>query len=148
MVYKPVSDIVNEFNWGLSLNFQSRHFAMILGNNFRTISISKKAQLEFGIDNTNKIREYWNLMYLFSYTASIHDNKWNVTATVTNIDEFSINQETNPLYKFRLSYKASPTIYVYSEPWYETSGAANLHVGYFGFFVRNGILWNIYSPRN
>ena len=46
-------------------------------------------------------------MYSFSYFLKPTDENWNVGLSVTNIDHFVINQETNPVMNLCGLYNAS-----------------------------------------
>ncbi|MEI6049816.1 MAG: hypothetical protein WCS03_13005 [Bacteroidota bacterium] len=137
------SDILQETDWGGLLKMRHKHFEMAIGTNFRTYNFSQQAVLDFKIDNsTTKIHEIYNLMYSFSYYLKPTDDKWNVGLSVTNIDHFIINQETNPMFNLNCLYKLRSSVCLYAQAWYKIAGASNLEVNHFGFFVRTGIIWN------
>jgi hypothetical protein len=140
----PFSGILHETNWGPFLKIKRKHFEMAIGTNFRTYSFSRKAVKEYSINkNDAKIHEVFNIIYAFSYNLKPPDNPWNVGLTVTDIDYFSINQETNPMFNMHGFYKLSLPVRLYLEAWYKIAGASNLDVNYFGFYFRTGILWDI-----
>jgi len=139
----PYSDIINEWNLGLLLNAEKPHFTYKLGTNFRKYYITKRAQDEYQIEGENSLYEKWNLMYLLGYTLKPRDHQWNVGVTVTNIDYFLINQETNPMVYLRGSYAISDPFSVYLETWYKSSGTFNISANTFGYFLRTGIIWNL-----
>lgn len=139
----PFSDISRETNWGLILNIRPKHFIIRIGTNFKTYAINKEAINKYEIDTDSKIKENWNLMYSFSYYLKSFDNLWNVGISMTNFDHFIINQETNPIFNLNAWYKPNIPLKLFIETWYKSSGAFNLSVNYFGFFVRTGIVWNI-----
>jgi hypothetical protein len=138
---RPTS-ILNEFNWGALLNLRHNRFEMSLGTNFRTLSINKKGLSEFMVsDDDSRIHEVYNIMYSFSYYLNRSDEKWNAGLSLTNIDNFVINQETNPFIKLNGSWNIDSRLNLYSEACYKISGASNLEVNYFGFYLRTGIIW-------
>ena len=139
----PFSDISRETNWGLILSIQPKHFIIRIGTNFRTYALNKKAISNYEIDADTKIKENWNLMYSFSYYLKSFANLWNVGLSLTNFDHFIINQETNPIFNINAWYKPTIPFKLFIETWYKSSGAFNLSVNNFGFFVRTGIIWNI-----
>lgn len=137
------SDIFSEYNLGVSGDVNLDHFDFRLGTHFRTYMITKDAAEDYSVDEYKKIHENWNLVYLVSYRLKPAGHEWNVSLSVTNIDHFIINQETNPVLFLRGGYRVSDPLYFFSELWYKTAGSLNLSVNYFGFFIRTGIVWDI-----
>ena len=142
-IWTPFSDILRETNWGVVLNMKRDHFVMRIGTNFRTFAFTQKAINHYDIETSSKIHENWNLIYSFGYYIKSLDNNWNIGLSVTNIDYFIINQETNPVFYLRALYTLNSPISLFAESWYKSAGAFNLSVNYFGFFFRTGILWDI-----
>ena len=142
-IWTPFSDILRENNWGILLNFRRNHFATKIGTNFRTFAYTQNAIELYEFETNTKIHENWNLMYLFSYHLKPIENHWNIGLSVTNIDHFIINQETNPVFNFHALYQISSPLKLFAESWYKSAGAFNLNVNYFGFFFRTGIIWDI-----
>jgi hypothetical protein len=143
-IWTTFAEILGETDWGASLNMRHNHFETTIGTNFRTYTYRKKAIEEYGIaKNASKIHETFNMMYSFTYYLKPTDDQWNVGLSMTNIDYFIINQETNPVFDLRGSYKPRPPLCLYVQAWYKTAGAFNLEVNYFGFFIRTGIIWDI-----
>lgn len=140
----PFSELLRETNWGGRLNHENNHFGFSLGSNFRTYAFRQKAVREYGIaENAAKIHEIMNLIYSFDYQIKPKNNYWNIGVSLTNIDHFVLEQETNPMLKLNGLYKVSAPIILYIEAWYKSAGATNLAVNYFGFFFRTGIIWKI-----
>lgn len=137
------SDIFSEYNLGVSGNVKLAHFDFRLGTHFRTYVITKDAAEEYSIEEHKKIHENWNLMYLVAYRLKPADHEWNISLSVTNIDHFIIEQETNPVLFLRGEYRVSDPLNIFSELWYKTAGSLNLSINYFGFFFRTGIVWDI-----
>jgi hypothetical protein len=137
------SGVLRESNWGLLLDMERRHFAVSIGTNFRTYAFTGDAVEKYELDGDTRMRENFNLMYAFTYTLKPVEHPWNIGLTMTNIDHFLINQETNPCFDLHGRYKVSPTLELFAESWLKRSGALNLSVNYFGFFFRTGIAWNI-----
>jgi len=133
-----------ETNWGALLKLRHNRFEMAVGTNFRTYSINNQAISEYQIDkNATKVHEVYNLMYSFSYYLKPTDENWNIGLSVTNIDHFVINQETNPVFNLNGLYKLSSPVCLYAQAWYKCAGVTNLELNHFGFFFRTGIIWNI-----
>lgn len=141
--YSPFSDILYETNWGILLNTKTKHFDFVLGNNFRTYAFNKQAITDYDFTSNTKIHENMNLMYSISYSLKPQENKWNAEIMFTNIDNFIINQETNPYFKLNAKLNVSEPVTVFIEPCYKSSGSLNFSVNYFGFFFRTGLIWNI-----
>jgi hypothetical protein len=138
------TEILRETNWGTLLSMRLKRFEMTLGTNFRTYNFINQAIKDFEMEkNSSKIHEVNNLMYSFSYFLKPADEKWNVGLSVTNIDHFIINQETNPMFNLQGSYKISSSVRFYAQAWYKIAGASNLEVNHFGYYLRTGIIWNI-----
>ena len=142
-ILSPFSDILRETNWGMILGIYRNHFSIKIGTNFRTYAYNHKAVNTYSFETDTRMHENWNLMYSFNGYIKPIDNVWNIGLSITNIDHFIINQETNPVLNLRFTYKFKPSCRVYFEPWYESAGALNLKVNYFGFFIRSGIIWDI-----
>ena len=140
----PFSDLLRETNWGMLLEMKHNHFAMRLGTEFRSFAFTRKAIDAYGYQEDERIRENWNLIYSFGYHLKPVDYPWNVGLSVTNIDHFVINQETNPILRLSGRYRVSLPLDLFMEAWYKSAGAFNLSVNYFGFFFRTGITWDIH----
>ncbi len=136
--------IFAESNWGILLQINHKRFEAAVGSNFRTYSFSQQAVDEYNISkNNSKVHEIFNLMYRLSYYVKPTDNNWNVCLSITNIDYFVINQETNPVLNLSGMYKISSPVSLYFQAWYKCSGVTNLELNHFGYFFRAGIIWDI-----
>lgn len=145
-MWKPLSGIFTETNWGMVLNHKRNRIDMNLGSGFRTFAKTKKAIAEYNIDPATKVRENWNLLYSFGCYLKPMVNNWNIGLAVTNIDHFILNQETNPVFYLRSLYDFNHSgmpLSLFVESWYKSAGAFNLSVNYFGFHFRTGLVWNI-----
>ena len=61
-----------------------------------------QAILDYQIEKSAvRIHENFNVMYAFSYYIIKTDNPWTAGLSITNIDLFTINQETNPSLSLR-----------------------------------------------
>jgi hypothetical protein len=142
-ILTPFSDILRESNWGILFGIYRDHFTIKIGTEFRTFAYNHHAENSYDVDKGTRIHENWNIMYSFSGYVKPIDNKWNIGLSLTNADHFIINQEINPFLNLRFDYKFNSTLQAYCETWYESAGALNLDVNYFGFFIRTGIIWDI-----
>ena len=136
---------IHETNWGFTLGYNSRHFSINLGDNYRIYKFTNKGIKENGLndDTDNSIVEPRNIMYSFTYFVMPVDHKWNAAITLTNFDHFLIQQETNPMTACKLFYQLNPNLMLYSELWYQNAGLLNLQVNYFGYYIRTGLIWKI-----
>ncbi len=142
-VITNLTEIVYEKNWGGTLKLKLTHFEMTLGTNFRTWSFSRKAQQEYKISNdAASINETFNIIYSFGYKIRPSDNKWNIGLAVTDMDYFHFNQETNPIFKLNGYMRFSDKISINADLSYELAGLTNLAIGYFGFTLKTGLIWN------
>jgi hypothetical protein len=140
----PFSKILCETNWGALVNLKRNHFEMTIGTNLKSFTIRQQAIADYAIDNISlKIKELYNIMYSFSYYLKPIENNWNLGVSVSNIDHFIINQETNPFFNIYGSYKLRSPVSLYAQACYKIAGISNLELNYFGYFVRTGIIWTI-----
>lgn len=137
------SGTLRETNWGLILRNKGNHFIFSIGTNFRTYSFSPEAASTYGMDSENNIHENWNVMYTATYNLKPEESKWNAGLTLTNTDYYIIEQESNPVFNINANYWFKQKLNIFMETWYKSSGAFNLSVNYFEFFVRTGVIWKI-----
>ena len=140
-MYDPFSPLVHESNWGVLANIPRKHFNYKLGTEFKTYHITNKAENDYDITSNKKLNEKWNLIYLIKYSLKPSEHKWNAGASITNIDHFLINQETNPMVNIEGRYDISSPLTLYVESWYKSAGSLNISANYFSFFFRTGIIW-------
>ncbi|MBN2350200.1 MAG: hypothetical protein JXJ22_15280 [Bacteroidales bacterium] len=142
-IITPFSEILKETNWGMTIHLKHNHIDACLGTNFRAYSFTQYAKTLYEFTGNTEMHENWNIMYSFSYYLKHIENPWNIGMSVTNVDHFTINQETNPVFNLKGIYKVSSLLSVFVESWYKSAGAFNLNVNYFGFLFRAGLVWNI-----
>jgi hypothetical protein len=143
-IYAPFSELLYQTNWGALVDVKHNHVQLSIGANKRTYAYTQKAIEEYHIPKDSaKIREHLNIMYSFSYFIKPIDNDWNVGLSVTNYDNFVINQETNPMFNLQGLYRVSEPLIVYAEAWLQISGLTNLEINYFGCYFRTGLLWQL-----
>lgn len=139
------SDLMYETNWGAVWETRkSDHFMFALGTNFKTYAINSSAGETFDIpEDDRKLRENFNLIYTVTAYLKPHDHHWNVGLSCTNIDYYTINQSTNPVFNIRLTYSLKSNLTLYLDTWYKQAGMFNLSANHFGYFFRGGIRWEI-----
>jgi hypothetical protein len=139
------SDVLYETNWGVLLKTRYKHFKISAGTSFRTLALNKSVIEDLGNPETTKIHENWNMIYHFIYYIKPLDNNWNINFSITNLDYFNINQETNPVFKIGALYDVSQPVTLFIDAGFESSGVFNAHPDYFGFYIKTGIIWNIWK---
>lgn len=72
-----------------------------------------------------------------------HNHNWNLGLTITNIDYYTINQSTNPIFNLQMKYDLKPNLSVRIDSWYKQAGIFNIYANYFGYFFRGGVKWEI-----
>jgi hypothetical protein len=138
------SEILLETNWGMLLKMRHNRFEMALGTNLRTYNLRQIAVSDYEIENkSTRIHEIYNIMYSFSYSLKPTDDHWNAGLSITNIDHFIINQETNPAFNLYGIYKLSSPACLYAQACYKIAGFSNMELNQFGFCLRIGLIWNI-----
>jgi len=142
-VSKPLAGILRETNWGVISKMELEHIKICLGTDFRTFAITRKAIREFGIQTNTKLHEIWNLIYLFGYYLKPLDNPWNVALTITDLDNFTIEHETNPVLSLDMLVNLNPKILLFMDTRYKCNWPFNLNMNTMGFSFRAGLKFNI-----
>lgn len=143
-LWKPFSDNLRETNIGMLADFKTRHFAYAVGLNSRTYSFTNAAKQKFNLTKSinTTITEPLNLMYKVSYFKPFN-HLFLFEGSVKNYDRYIVLQETNPMLFAKFSCGINYKLQLYSELCYMQSGFFNVHVSYFGFSIRGGVLWQI-----
>jgi hypothetical protein len=139
----PYSEIIHEWNLGLQANVEKPHFTWKLGTGFRKYYITDQAREDYDIEESSSLYEKWNLLYEITYTLKPRDHIWNAGISITNLDYFLINQETNPMIYIRGSWNFSTPFTLYAEAWYKSAGTFNISANSFGYFFRTGLIWKL-----
>lgn len=137
------SGLLNETNWGVLANVRKSHLNLTLGNEFRSFHFKKSVVEKYGYEEGEHIRENWNLVYNIGYYLRTPESKWDLGLSITNLDHFLVNQETNPFFKLDGRYGLGPSLDLSLATWYKSAGSFNLSVNYFGFFIRTGLIWEL-----
>ena len=139
------SDLLYESNWGIRIETKKfEHFILELGTDNRTYTINPAAREEYDIDKSDsRLRENFNMMYMISAYLKPHANKWNVGISCTNIDYYTINQSTNPVFNLQVKYRLRSNLNLHLDSWFKQAGILNASANYFGYFFRGGIRWEI-----
>ena len=143
-LWKPISSDLRETNFGLLAKYRTRHFGYIIGLNSRIYSFSRSAIIRYNFPDSihTTFWEPFNAMYRFSYYQQFSP-KLSFEASITNYDRYFIQQETNPMILTNLTYKYNSNLHFYSELGYMQAGLLNMHVNYFGLYLRGGVIWRL-----
>lgn len=142
-LYHPVSNLINEKNYCLWLEYRIPHFNFQFGNNSRIYSLTDEAMNLNALteDDDYKIKELRNFMYRFEYSLKPQDHPWNSIFAITNTDYFLIQQETNPMLMAGFRYEISKKLRAYCELSYVCAGSFNLQANRFGYTFKTGLIW-------
>ena len=143
-LWKPISNELNETNFGLFADYSTKHWGFKLGANTRYYSFTQAAIQQYNFSDSIHT-SFWepiNLMYKISYFLDIN-LKLRLEASVTNFDYYFIQQETNPMILLNLNYKLNNKLQLYSDLGYMQAGLLNMQVNYFGLYLRGGVIWKI-----
>jgi len=135
---------VNVRDLAILTDYEKTHFSYTLGLDFKTYSYNNKALVEYNIEAENrKLSENWNLIWAIQYFLKPLGNKWNISLAITNIDDYLINQETNPFFKLSGYYDVNEKISLFGMFVYKNSGSFNLSSNHFGYQIKCGLRWKI-----
>ncbi len=142
-LHKPLSDIIKENNWGIYTEYTGKRFEIILGCHFRKYRLNADNNLPDLPEITSySIHENWNIIYSFQYRI-FTTTSWQLSGSVTNMDYFIIEQETNPLFNIKMSYKIRNKVMPYIAYWHRSAGMFNLKANHFGYHFRLGLEWEL-----
>ncbi|MFZ5941214.1 MAG: hypothetical protein ACOYXB_11650 [Bacteroidota bacterium] len=141
----PYSPLTRENNSCLTLSHRWDHFELLLGNNTRSWKLAAGEVDPDGLpDGTDyRVTEYRNLIYRFTAYLFAPSSPWNLSLTLTDMDDFLIQQETNPMISAAFRSEVKPGLTLFTEAWYQGAGMLNLHADYFGFYLKGGVQWQL-----
>jgi hypothetical protein len=138
------SEILKESDYGCFISMKQKHIEMKIGTSFRTYGFRNKAIDDYELEKSEtKIHENFNLIYSFAYNLRPSNSRWNTGVTLTNIDYFLINQETNPYLNLHFSCRVNSPVKLFAEAWYKNAGFLNMSSNYFGYAIKIGLIWKI-----
>lgn len=142
--YKPVSSILSVNNAGLKIDYTTKKWNFVLGNNFNFYKFNQNAADVYGITDNQVLVEAANLMYSVKYHFREIGSEWNAYLNLTNFEMFIIEQEMNPMLDLGFNWKPNNKFpLIFADLWYQTAGLFNIRVNYFGVFFRTGLSWEI-----
>lgn len=137
----PYSSRLNEHNAGLLLTRKTRRWFFNLGVNTRLYQLRN----QYAKENSYTVKSLWepvNVIYKITYHRPL-STKFEINGSVTNFDNFIIEQETNPFLMVDFRQKVSKKSKVYFDVAYQQAGFFNIRVNYFGYFLKAGYLFDI-----
>jgi len=139
----PYSDLSREVNVGFILSHQREHLLFRIGNASRIYALKKSAISSRGItpEASRRIVEYRNFTYQLLAYLNNKDKSWNLGAGISNIDNFRVQQETNPMLLLSAYTRIITGLSINLDFWYQGAGMLNLSADYFGYYGRIGIIW-------
>lgn len=152
MMQSQYSDLINEWDFGLAGAYKRKHLEIHFGLHSRIYALERKDKYEnAGPEVDLRIYEYRNFMYkgivwlheVSTFRAPNLDYAWNVGVSLTNFDQFHIQQETNPMLTALFQYEPERDFILFSEFWYQGAGMLNLAANYYGFYFKAGFTWQI-----
>lgn len=142
-IINPYSDLVREMNFGFLLGHYRDHLFVRLGNASRIYALKKKAYAPAGgdTDPSFSIIEYRNFIY--QMVAYLHpmEKSWNMGAGISNLDNFRVQQETNPMFVITGYSRIQPGLNINADLWFQGAGMSNLSADFYGFYGRIGLTW-------
>lgn len=137
----PFSARLNDHTAGVLFNHKRNRWYFDLGANTRVYSLTNKYKGETGYSE-NALWEPVNVMYRLTWHKPVGD-KLEINASVTNFDQFIIEQETNPFLLTDFRYKITEKSKIYFNAVYQQAGFFNIRVNYFGYYLRAGYNVNL-----
>ncbi len=140
---KSLSTELRSGNWGFLMEYETLHFNIVLGNNYRNYRFKNNYLPGDGLQADDlRIVEPWNLVYSITYCLNTKEKEWNVGITLTDTDHHLIEQETNPLVNLKGSYRLKHNIEPFIIIGYKSAGFFNIKVNYFGYYFKTGLSWS------
>lgn len=132
----PFSARLNDQAAGVLFNHNRRRWHFYLGANTRVFSLTNKYKAGTGYEE-NALWEPVNVMYRLTWHKPV-GKKLEINTSVTNFDQFLIEQETNPFLMTDFRYRVSEKSKIYFDAIYQQAGFFNIRVNYFGYYLRAG----------
>ena len=142
-VLKPLAGLLRETNWCVLSSIEFTHLKIMLGTDFRTFACTKSAIRELGLQSSNKIHEMWNMAYSISYYLKPSADHWNVALTLTDLDYFTIEHETNPVLDLKILVRLNLKILLFMDARYKCTWPCNLNMNALDVSFRAGFKFSI-----
>lgn len=141
----PYSSLTKERNFGLLLSHFRSHIDIYLGYHMRLYTLDRNDPVSAGLPQGTDMRiwEYRNFIYRGTLKLKSPESPWNLYLSVTNMDNFLLQQETNPMVFTGAAYKFTDAITACLEVWYQGAGMLNLSANHYGYYIRTGLIWLI-----
>ncbi len=146
-VINPYSDLVRESNYLLLVSHIRNHLTLRIGNSTRIYRALDEGNASTvpAVEGKKRIIEYRNLVYQFTASLRTMEKSWNVGVGLTNIDNFRVQQETNPMFYITGMAAVSDQLVLNLESWLLRAGMSNLAADSYGWYLKLGILWMLYT---
>lgn len=132
----PFSVRLNDQTAGIIFNHKRNRWYFDLGANTRVYSLTNKYKSGTGYSE-NALWEPVNVMYRLTWHKPV-GAKLEINTSITNFDQFLIEQETNPFLIADFQYGVTEKSKIYFDAVYQQSGLFNIKVNYFGYYLRAG----------
>ncbi len=139
--WSPFSARLNDQTAGLLFGHKRKRWYFDLGANTRVFSLTNKYKTGSGYSE-KALWEPINVMYRLTWHKPIGE-KLEINSSVTNFDQFLIEQETNPFLLADFRYRVSEKSKIYFDAIYQQAGFFNIRVNYFGYYLRAGYTLDI-----
>lgn len=127
---------IHEHNFALKLTYVLPHFDLELGAHGRVLHPYKTQSYP-----VNSLAEM-NFIYNFTAYMLNRNNRYNIYLSMTNIEPFQLERFSTP--SFVLGFRYSKNVFTFLvEARYTPIGLTNIHVNYYDFQLRGGLLWRI-----
>lgn len=145
--FAPFSVRLNDHTAGFLFNHKSKRWYYDLGVNTRFYAFTQQYKVVTNYGE-NTLWEPFNVMYRLTWHKPIGE-KFEINPSVTNFDQFIIQQETNPFILANFQYKFNEKSRIYFDAAYQQAGFFNIRVNYFGYYLRGGYKINMGTvPEN
>ncbi|MCO6494874.1 MAG: hypothetical protein J5I91_04220 [Bacteroidetes bacterium] len=134
--WKPYSENIFVNDFGVILKRKYNKWDVNLGANSLFMRFPK-ARSNPGSPFRRTVWEAFNFMYKITYRQAINKHI-DMTATLTDYDEYYITQETNPFIILGGEYKLKGNSKIFMDLAYQQAGLLNIRVNYYGYYIRLG----------
>lgn len=138
----PAVKNLRESNINLIASKQLNYFTASLGFNFKTYTYTKEASENYSIEE-RRFHENWSLLYDLNYTYYPTSKRWQLGVHLTNYDDFIYNQDMNPYFRLKSTYKIRDSLSAILEANYIKSGIFNSSSNSYAYYFKTGIKWHV-----
>jgi hypothetical protein len=103
----------------------------------------RKGNAGFGNETNSHVNEVMNILYSVKWVFRPAADEWSFAVSITDYEEFSFSQETNPFIMFSAACRLSPSLSLFAATGYKNAGMLNTNLNNFATFFKTGITWNL-----